>query len=152
MYKCALSGKVQRMSRGQVYEGGCLCGAVRYEAGREPLQVAHCHCKSCRRSTGAVFATGVSFPVEVVTWTQEDPSTYQSSENFARLFCSRCGSSVAQHNQGTGRMWILVGTLDHPESIVPESHFFTKDQISWVKLDDGLPRHSTFPPIREAKQ
>ena len=124
--------------------GGCLCGVIRYEATGEPLQMAHCHCERCRRSTGAVYATGVCFPVEAVIWTQEEPASYQSSEGFARLFCSNCGSSVAQHNLSTGTMWPLAGTLDHPESVAPEYHMFTKDQISWVKLDDGLPRYTTF--------
>lgn len=49
-------------------------------------------------------------------------------------------------------MWPLVGTLDHPESVTPECHMFTKDQIPWVKLDDDLPRHSTFSPMEETKQ
>lgn len=133
-------------------QGGCLCGAVRYQATGKLLQVAHCHCEACRRSTGAAFATGVCFPVEAVIWTHQEPISFQSSENFARLFCPHCGSSVAQHNQSTGTMWPLVGTLDHPESVAPESHMFTKDQIPWVKLDDELPRHSTVPPIGEARQ
>ena len=140
------------MGNDQVCEGGCLCGMVRYRATGEPLQVAHCHCEGCRRSTGAAFATGVCFPVEAVTWTQEEPISYKSSESFARLFCSRCGSSVAQYNLSTETMWPLVGTLDHPESVTPESHMFSKDQIPWVKLNDGLPRHSTFPPVREKEQ
>jgi hypothetical protein len=33
--------------------GGCLCGAVRYEAIGDPFSVIHCHCSSCRRHTGA---------------------------------------------------------------------------------------------------
>lgn len=134
------------MSRDQACKGGCLCGAIRYEATGEPRQVAHCHCKNCRRSTGAAFATGVCFPQEAVTWTQEEPVSYRSSRSFDRLFCPVCGSSVAQHNLDGGTMWLLVGTLDYPESVAPDNHVFTKDQISWVKLDDGLPRHARFPP------
>ena len=134
------------MIQDQIHEGGCLCGAIRYEATGKPLQVAHCHCESCRRSTGAAFATGVCFPVESVTWTQTEPSSYRSSEHFSRLFCSHCGSSVAQHNLSSGTMWPMAGTLDYPQSVTPECHMFTKDQIPWVKLDDDLPLYSTFPP------
>jgi len=125
------------MSQDHSYEGGCLCGAIRYRATEEPLHVAHCHCESCRRSTGAAFATGVFFPVEAVSWEQDESFSYRSSESFARLFCSHCGSSVAQHNLTTGTMWVLAGTLDHPES---------------VKLEDGLPRHFTFAPMRHGKK
>ena len=49
-------------------------------------------------------------------------------------------------------MWQLAGTLDNPESVTPESHMFTKDQLSWAKFDDGLPCHSTFAPMRKGKE
>jgi hypothetical protein len=140
------------MSDQQKLTGGCLCGAVRYETVGKPLRVTHCHCESCRRSTGAAFATGVCFPIEAVTWKHGEPASYQSPENFARLFCSDCGSSVAQYNLAIGTMWPLAGTLDRPESVTPEFHVFTKKQISWAKLNDGLPRHSTFAPTRKGKE
>jgi len=41
------------MSDAQKVTGGCMCGAVRYEAIGEPMTVAYCHCSSCRRHTGA---------------------------------------------------------------------------------------------------
>lgn len=131
--------------------GGCLCGAIRYAATGKPLQVAHCHCERCRKSTGAAFATGVCFPVEAVTWTQETPTPYRSSPGFARLFCSHCGSSVAQHNLGTDTIWALAGTLDCPDSVAPEFHMFTKGMVPWANLDDGLPHYPTFPPVTEAQ-
>jgi len=140
------------MSDRQKLTGGCLCGAVRYETMGTPLRVAHCHCERCRRSTGAAFATGVCFPVKAVTWKRGEPVSYQSSKSFARLFCSRCGSSVAQHNLAAGTMWPLAGTLDRPEFVIPEFHMFIEEQLSWVKLDDGLPCHSTFAPTRSGKE
>ena len=34
-------------------EGGCQCGAIRYEATGDPAYSALCHCKDCRASAGA---------------------------------------------------------------------------------------------------
>ena len=132
--------------------GGCLCGAVRYETKATPIGACHCHCEQCRRHTGAVFASAVGFSTEEISWTNEQPSMYRSSENCGRLFCSRCGSALAQQWLDIGMLWPLIGTLDHPESVLPEFHMFTEEQIPWLKLDDGLPRHSKFPPSRKGKE
>ena len=45
------------------WSGGCLCGAVRYLAGADPIRVVSCHCGTCRRFSGAAFMTFVHFPV-----------------------------------------------------------------------------------------
>ncbi len=49
--------------------GGCLCGAVRYEASGEPISVIHCHCLSCRRHTGAPVVTLAGFRRDQVEFT-----------------------------------------------------------------------------------
>ena len=38
-----------------VHEGGCICGAVRYETEGDPLRVTICHCRWCQRATGAAY-------------------------------------------------------------------------------------------------
>jgi hypothetical protein len=37
----------------EIFRGGCLCGAVRYEAQGPATQLCFCHCESCRRAAGA---------------------------------------------------------------------------------------------------
>ena len=41
----------------KLIEGGCLCGAVRYEANAEPAFAVHCYCRQCQRITGAGHAS-----------------------------------------------------------------------------------------------
>ncbi len=53
----------------RTYEGGCLCGAVRFAA-RGPVANPHtCSCRMCRRHTGALTAAWVEFPRDAVAWT-----------------------------------------------------------------------------------
>jgi len=36
--------------------GGCLCGALRYEITRMPIAVYTCHCTNCQRLLGSAFS------------------------------------------------------------------------------------------------
>jgi hypothetical protein len=35
------------------YEGGCLCGKVRFRVAAEAIETGYCHCRMCQRNTGA---------------------------------------------------------------------------------------------------
>ncbi|RYD89156.1 MAG: aldehyde-activating protein, partial [Sphingomonadales bacterium] len=41
------------MSDQEIFTGGCLCGAVRYEAAGEPIVSGHCYCSDCRKASGS---------------------------------------------------------------------------------------------------
>ena len=41
------------MKSAKLYIGGCLCGALRYEAEGEPLYEGHCYCADCRKASAA---------------------------------------------------------------------------------------------------
>ena len=42
-----------------IFRGGCLCGAVRYEANGDPENASYCHCDDCKRATGGPYTVGV---------------------------------------------------------------------------------------------
>jgi hypothetical protein len=102
----------------------------------------------CRKNSGAAFITGALFRHDAVAWTQGEPSFYQSSEKAKRGFCSRCGSWLSWHLLEV-RVMMTIGSFDHPDDIRPEFHSMTESQLSWLELDDGLPRHARFPPVAQ---
>lgn len=126
------------------YAGGCLCGAVRFAAAGPPLWVAHCHCQSCRRSTGSPFATFVGFARERVTFTHGAPATYASSPGVTRSFCGACGTPIAyEAARFPGEIHLYACTLDEPAMAAPTTHVHVGEQLPWVHLADGLPRYRT---------
>ena len=130
------------MAEEKTYEGGCLCGAIRYRSTASPVRGVICHCSMCRKHSGAPILAFVHFPSESFSWLKEEPARYRSSQFAERGFCPTCGSTVTMHEEIlTDRAQIAVGSLDEPERVRPYDHVWTKDQIVWFEVDDDLPRY-----------
>ncbi len=124
-------------------EGGCLCGQVRYRSSGRPVFVSHCHCQRCRKHSGAVFVTHIGLPVENFIWLQEEPTYWNSSKALDRGFCANCGSSTCiRYLDDPSIIVIPVGTLDDAEKIRADRHIMTESKVSWLKIDDDLPRYA----------
>jgi len=104
-----------------IHEGGCLCGALRFEARGKPLWIAHCHCRSCRRNTGSAFATFVGYKREQFRVIKGALQNYTSSPGVARSFCGTCGTPLTY----------------------AAAHVHVGERLPWLHLDDGLPRFLT---------
>ena len=123
--------------------GGCMCGAVRYEARGEPIVVTHCHCNSCRRHTGALLVTLVSFAAEQVRFTAGARKIYPSSPGVKRAFCGDCGTTLTWESDPAGEALIEfhIGTLDAPEALPAQLHVFHGERLAWFDTADHLPRY-----------
>lgn len=123
-------------------EGGCFCGALRYVVTGEPIQVTHCHCLHCRRLGGAAFVTWATFDPRNFRYIKGKPATIASRAGVTRSFCHDCGSPIAYKNDDLpDEIDLTVCTFDEPESMQPADHVWADRLISWVHLDDGLPRY-----------
>lgn len=120
--------------------GGCLCGAVRYEASELPLDSAYCHCKMCQRWMGAPVSAAVGFRTAALRITRGAPKFYQSSPNVDRGFCSDCGSSLFVRYPEIDEFWVMTGTLDDAKNAPPQRHVGIESQLPWLVLADDLPR------------
>ena len=123
-------------------EGGCFCGAVRFEAEGEPIVVTHCHCLHCRRTSGAAFVTWSEFPIDRMSWTKGKPGTFSSRPAVTRAFCTACGSPLTYQNADTPKsIDVITCNFDDPGAFKPQDHVFCDRQLPWIHLDDGLPRY-----------
>ncbi len=126
----------------RIFHGGCLCGAVRYEASGTPYNITHCHCEDCRKSSGAPFVTWASFRRENFRFTQGAPREIAWAGRI-RGSCPTCGTSlVFMSGPNTEEMDVTVASLDAPNSIAPADHTWTEDRLHWVRLADNLPEHA----------
>ena len=127
----------------QKVTGGCLCGAIRYEASGPPVYVPYCYCKSCRRATGAPVIVRVVFAKEKVKFTRGERKVFKSSPGVERAFCATCGTPLTWEGTwgGVTRIEVYISTLDDPEAFVPDRHAFLDHGISWFHVEHDLPRY-----------
>jgi hypothetical protein len=123
-------------------EGGCLCGAIRYRAFWPAYAITHCHCRTCRRASGAPFVTWAGFDADKFTITQGQPASYKSSPGVLRTFCAACGTALTyQRADLPGSIDVTLGSMDDPEILEPQDHTWTESRIGWIRLHDGLPEY-----------
>ena len=69
------------------FEGGCLCGAVRFLATGQPKGVYWCHCQSCRRHSGAPVSVFVAFDRAAYTVSKGEITRFEldAGENHAGI-------------------------------------------------------------------
>ena len=123
--------------------GGCLCGAVRYEARLDKREGCYCHCRMCQLAFGNTRAAVASVRKDQVTWTGDAPTRYASSKIALRGFCGRCGTPLSFEYVASDRMDLSVGSFDHPEELRPVTHFGVESRIPSWHVPDGLPEQRT---------
>jgi hypothetical protein len=131
------------MASDRLIEGGCLCGAVRYRAWGNGYGITHCHCRTCRRASGAPFVTWAGFDADKFSFIKGQPATYASSSHVVRTFCNRCGTALTYRRSDVpDSIDVTLGSMDVPETLKPEDHTWTESQLSWIVLSDRLPTYS----------
>ena len=129
-------------------QGGCLCGAIRYEIrdGAAPVHHALCHCRDCQRASGAPANSWSLFAKDDVTVTGE-PASYRSSEHAVRQFCRTCGTSLFYLNDQIfpGQIDIQSATLDHPDAFPVQGQIQTAERIGRMGSLGTLPSFERYP-------
>lgn len=121
-------------------DGGCLCGEVRFAVEGFPKWTGYCHCRSCRRHTGAPVAAYAGFAAPQVRFTRGAPAWFASSPGVRRGFCARCGSTLAyEGDRWPDEIHLHVGAFDDPAPFAPRGHAFVEERVSWLRIVDPDP-------------
>ncbi|RVU36012.1 GFA family protein [Hwanghaeella grinnelliae] len=123
--------------------GGCLCGKIRFEVQGDPVGAGYCHCRSCRKQTGAPLAAFAVFRTDQVTWISGERARYESSPGVFRSFCPVCGSTLALEAVygGVDLTEFHISALDEPDAFPPNEHTHYKEKIPWLHVADDLKKY-----------
>jgi hypothetical protein len=132
------------------FEGGCLCGAVRYQSTAKPVAAGHCHCVDCRKTSATGHASHLVLPEDAFTVSGEVrfyDAPADSGNVVSRGFCPTCGSAIYSRNAGMpGLVFPRASSLDDPEVFRPGLVVFAKRAPSWDLVDPALPSFAEMPP------
>ncbi len=131
------------------YRGGCMCGAIRYEIGAEPLFGGQCQCRDCQHETGGGHSSFMAFPAAAVRL-EGTPTVYEfkadSGNTIGRGFCPSCGCTVVAVTSGLPDLTMIsVGGLDDPSIFKPEFVCYVSRGHAWDLVDPALPSFATMP-------
>jgi hypothetical protein len=133
----------------QTLNGGCLCGAVRYEATVDEPTSMNCYCRDCQRATGSTCATFFGVPLAQLAITgpaRGYAKAGESGREVERFFCGECGSQLYSVVELVpGMAWVKIGTLDDPDVVAPKINIWTRSRSPWAPLDPKLPAFETGP-------
>jgi hypothetical protein len=131
------------------YTGGCLCGALRYEAEGSPSFSGFCYCADCRKASGSGFIPFMGFASAAVRFsgeTRQFRSTSFRGTDAVRNFCPVCGGLVFGGEVGRDTSHtIYAGSLDDPTLFHPTIAIFVRDRPAWVVISPDLKRFDTLP-------
>jgi hypothetical protein len=129
--------------------GGCLCGALRYEAMGTPLAMGFCYCADCRKASGAGFIPFATFSSQdlhitgpVIAYT----SKAARGGDTVRNSCAVCASLVFGGPLGkTDQHTIYAGSADDPSWFKPTMAIFARNAPDWTVIPPELRRYDGLP-------
>jgi len=131
-------------------EGGCYCGAIRYEAEGNPAFKGQCHCRECQYFSGGHPNVIIGMPEAGFAYTKGSPKAFRRGDletPATREFCSECGTHLLSKAPGLpGTVMIKVGTLDDPGIFEkPQMAIYTIDKQSFHTVPEGIPTFERVP-------
>ncbi len=132
-------------------EGGCYCGATRYEITTDPVMKAQCHCRECQYFSGGGPNVFMAVPNDGFRYTKGTAAAFTRTDiegAVTRQFCPGCGTQIATLLPGRPLTVVKVGTLDDPAGDFgePELAIYMKDSQPFHVVADGLPCFQDLPP------
>ncbi len=124
-------------------EGGCYCGALRFEAGGDAMFKGQCHCRECQYISGGSPNMVMAMPEAGFSWTKGEAKPFRRSDlekPVTREFCAECGTHLLSRAPGVpGAVLLKVGTFDDPSLFgMPQMAIFTIDKQSFHSVPDGV--------------
>ena len=126
----------------EAWDGGCICGQVRFRVTGKLADVLACHCRQCRRMSGHFYAATAA-PHDALEITESAGlAWYQSSKASRRGFCRDCGSSLFFDHGPDYAIGIAAGAFDADPPFKLVAHIYTDEAGAYYPIGDEAPHYA----------
>ncbi len=136
------------------YDGGCLCGAVRYRVNARPMTMTACHCDACKKLSGGTNLLVITVPQDGFEHLQGDLQRFRRTAESGRqsdvVRCATCGTRLWHEPVGFAVRIVAAGTLDDPSWVVPASEIWIERASPAAIFQADSEKFEGHPP-REAQ-
>ena len=135
-----------------MYNGGCLCGAVRFEITGSIQNIVYCHCSLCRKAQGSAFATNGIVKTDdfIILSGEHNLTAFESTPGQSKFFCKTCGSPIISKTESQPeQVRVRLGTIESDIEERPSAHIFATSKANWEDLCGELPQHEEYEPGRD---
>jgi hypothetical protein len=128
-------------------EGGCHCGAVRYEAEADPEKAGICHCTDCQALSGSPYVAYIPVPAATFRLLQGKPKVYvkvaASGNRRAQAFCPECGSRLwAAAEKDTPVYNLRLGGVRQRAQLAPRAQVWCQSALPWSMDLNTVKKHA----------
>jgi hypothetical protein len=125
-------------------QGGCRCGAVRYELALDALPSTYaCHCLDCQTWSGSAFSQQTFLPEAALTVTGPvvvHEFTTPSGNTSTQRMCGVCHARIYNTNSARPNVAVVrAGTLDRSNELRVVAHIWVKRKQHWLTLPEAVP-------------
>ena len=130
------TGSTVRSTGVPTLQGGCQCGAIRYETKSVVPEIYICHCTECRKQSASAF--GISYTVhrDDLVVVRGAPKCWSRPAASGRVlqcfFCADCGTRVWHASEQVEHVSIKGGSLDEPFDVGAAIHIWTSSKLTGV--------------------
>lgn len=129
------------------WEGGCLCGQVRFRISEPPILTMACHCKGCQRLTSGPFSLSAAIPSAGFQVTQGETVAGALHGPNRHDYCPNCMSWM--FTRAAGMDWFVnvrPTLLDDASWFEPFIETATAEKLPWAATP-AVHSFEGFPPF-----
>ena len=115
------------------WDGGCLCGGVRFRVSAPPLLTIACHCTGCQKLSASAYSLTIAVPSDGFAVTRGELVIGGLHGPHRQLYCPHCKNWMFTHPHGLDFFVNVRATmLDEHHWYAPFVEVFTSEKLTWA--------------------